>query len=134
MHKLCIQNHCRYAALMFDQPNYEESAVSTVSKRHHKHSKIEYLDVYVYSFDQSLNLDTDESYTLMVRCHSIDHTVRHYKPKAQCTALMHKQVSMQKTYCMHRTYCMPCPDQLAYHGMLTSVQELTANISVADVL
>ena len=96
---------------MFDQPNYEDSAKSTVSKRHHKHSNIEYLDVYVYSFDQSLNLDTDESYTLTVRCHSIDCTVRHHTPKAQCTALMHKLVSM------HKTYCMPCPHQFAYHRM-----------------
>lgn len=62
MAQLC----CRYAALMFDKPDYEASVKSTVSKRHHTHNRVEYLDVYVYSFDQSLNLDTDESYTLTV--------------------------------------------------------------------
>ena len=51
---------------MFDMPDYEALDNSALSKRHHKHSNIEYLDVYVYSFDQSLNLDTDESYTLTV--------------------------------------------------------------------
>ena len=51
---------------MFDKPDYEASVKSTVSKRHHTHNRVEYLDVYVYSFDQSLNLDTDESYTLTV--------------------------------------------------------------------
>lgn len=58
--------HCRYTELMFDMPDYEALDNSALSKRHHKHSNIEYLDVYVYSFDQSLNLDTDESYTLTV--------------------------------------------------------------------
>lgn len=61
-----LQTHCRYAALMFDKPDHEDLGASALSKRHHKHSSIKYLDVYVYSFDQSLNLDTDESYTLTV--------------------------------------------------------------------
>ena len=47
---------------MFDMPEYELS----VAKREHKHRTIDHLDVYVYSFDQSLNLDTDEAYTLTV--------------------------------------------------------------------
>lgn len=51
---------------MFDKPDHEELDDSASSKRHHKHDSIEHLDVYVYSFDQSLNLDTDESYTLTV--------------------------------------------------------------------
>ena len=50
---------------MFDTPDYEQSDSNTLSKKH-KHRSIERLDVYVYSFDQSLNLDTDESYTLTV--------------------------------------------------------------------
>ena len=50
---------------MFDTPDYEQSDSNTLSKKHKKHN-IEHLDVYVYSFDQSLNLDTDESYTLTV--------------------------------------------------------------------
>ena len=50
---------------MFDTPDYEQSDSNTLSKKH-KHRNIERLDVYVYSFDQSLNLDTDESYTLTV--------------------------------------------------------------------
>ena len=51
---------------MFDMPDYEALDEGVLSNRHHKHSSIDYLDVYVYSFDQSLNLDTDESYTLTV--------------------------------------------------------------------
>ncbi len=50
---------------MFDTPDYEQSDSNTLSKKH-KHHNIESLDVYVYSFDQSLNLDIDESYTLTV--------------------------------------------------------------------
>ncbi len=50
---------------MFDTPDYEQSDSNMLSKKHKKHN-IEYFDVYVYSFDQSLNLDTDESYTLTV--------------------------------------------------------------------
>lgn len=67
----------RYSDLMFDTPDYEQSDSNTLSKKH-KHRSIERLDVYVYSFDQSLNLDTDESYTLTVeapvsvlQCHTV---------------------------------------------------------------
>ncbi len=51
---------------MFDTPDYEQSDSNMLSKKRKKKHKIEHLDVYVYSFDQSLNLDTDESYTLTV--------------------------------------------------------------------
>jgi len=57
---------CRYTELMFDTPDYDSSHANSLSKQH-KHRTIDHLDVYVYSFDQSLNLDTDESYTLTVR-------------------------------------------------------------------
>ncbi|KAL0048809.1 hypothetical protein WJX82_011636 [Trebouxia sp. C0006] len=67
----------RYSDLMFDITDYEQSDSNTLSKKH-KHHNIEQLDVYVYSFDQSLNLDTDESYTLTVeapvsvlQCHTV---------------------------------------------------------------
>lgn len=67
----------RYSDLMFDTPDYEQSDSNTLSKKN-KHRSIERLDVYVYSFDQSLNLDTDESYTLTVeapvsvlQCHTV---------------------------------------------------------------
>ena len=81
---------------MFDQPNYQDSAKSTVSNGHPKHSNIEFLDIYVYSSDQSLNLDTDESYTLTVRCHFMNCTVHHQSPL----------ISMQKQRSMHQTSCM----------------------------
>ena len=51
---------------MFDLPDYEDHGNSAMANRRHKHSTIDTLEVYVYSFDQSLNLDTDESYTLTV--------------------------------------------------------------------
>ncbi|DBA89255.1 TPA: hypothetical protein ACH3X1_016396 [Trebouxia sp. C0004] len=67
----------RYSDLMFDTPDYQQSDSNTLSKKH-KHHNIERLDVYVYSFDQSLNLDSDESYTLTVeapvsvlQCHTV---------------------------------------------------------------
>lgn len=60
-----VQLCCRYAELMFSTPDYESQNPNTLSKRHKQHI-IKHLDVYVYSFDQSLNLDTDESYTLTV--------------------------------------------------------------------
>ena len=112
---------------MFDQPNYEDSAKSTVSNRHHKHSNIEYLDVYVYSFDQSLNLDTDESYTLTVRCHFADCTVHHQRPIVS----MHKQHSMRQTFCM--------PDSLNQLVTVCSLDheladnKLTASIFIGDM-
>ena len=56
---------CRYSDLMFGTAGYEQSDSNSLTKRHKQHT-IERLDVYVYSFDQSLNLDTDESYTLTV--------------------------------------------------------------------
>ena len=40
-------------------------------ERRHKPHDMRHLDVYVYSFDQSLNLDTDESYTLAVSSHKL---------------------------------------------------------------
>lgn len=53
----------RYADLIFDSPSY--TAELSLSRKH-KPPTIRHLDVYVASFDQSLNLDTDESYTLTV--------------------------------------------------------------------
>lgn len=50
---------------MFGTASHEQSDSNGLTKRR-KHHTIERLDVYVYSFDQSLNLDTDESYTLTV--------------------------------------------------------------------
>ena len=93
---------------MFDRLDYEESDDSAISKRRHKHSNIDYLDVYVYSFDQSLNLDTDESYTLTV---GFDTTV------CPCTCTVchgtcqergpqdpvHKQISNYENSCMHQS-------------------------------
>lgn len=51
---------------MFDSPAYTAIQNTRHTGRKHKSRVIEHLDVYVYSFDQSLNLDTDESYTLTV--------------------------------------------------------------------
>lgn len=48
---------------MFDLP--EDMLDQGLAHRHKTHD-IKHLDVYIYSFDQSLNLDTDESYTLAV--------------------------------------------------------------------
>jgi len=89
---------------MFDTPDYEQSDSNMLSKKHKKHN-IEHLDVYVYSFDQSLNLDTDESYTLTV------------SPTRDLTPLSCGMSSIACTYIswqslitphvLHRTYLMP---------------------------
>ena len=74
---------------MFDTTDYEQSDSNTLSKKH-KHHNIEHLDVYVYSFDQSLNLDTDESYTLTVS------PTRHLTPSSCGTSsIAHTYIAWQ---------------------------------------
>lgn len=56
---------------MFEKsPAYTANQNTRHRGRKHNPRVIEHLDVYVYSFDQSLNLDTDESYTLTVSPHT----------------------------------------------------------------
>ena len=128
---VCAQTCCRYAALMFDQPNYEDSAKSTVSKKHHKHSNIEYLNVYVYSFDQSLNLDTDESYTLTVHCHFMDFIVHHHTQRTN-----HCCQYIRISACIRHPARLTASISLSLYthfSILLADNAFTADMFVADV-
>ena len=74
-----LELHCkrRYTDVIFETPSFETDQDAEVQRIKSLDARIDALHVYVQSSDQSLNLETDESYTLIVSpqltaniCHS----------------------------------------------------------------
>ena len=56
----------RFSEAIFSTPSYETNKDAELQRIKHLDGRIDALHVYVQSSDQSLNLETDESYTLIV--------------------------------------------------------------------
>ncbi|KAK9819131.1 hypothetical protein WJX74_008081 [Apatococcus lobatus] len=57
----------RFSEAIFSTPSYETDRKAEIQRIEHLDGRIDALHVYVQSSDQSLNLETDESYTLIVQ-------------------------------------------------------------------
>ena len=60
------QDCCRYGDLIFGTPAYQPVTARAVERAELAEERVKSLKVYVASNDQSLNLETDESYTLQI--------------------------------------------------------------------